>query len=141
METPLAHFNANVGHFIDDLKAIFGSADKDIVFISTAFDVTKYNARIFIEPFQRYVVNNDVFVENIMKSNATFFVNYRFEDIIPTTDHSFHLLNKFREATIRSLNKPQTLDAIFNWFKVLIYYALSDLGKDPSLLPGLNSDA
>lgn len=132
--TPLKHFNNTIASFIEDLKHIFGNDDKEILLIEGAFDIIKINARFFITPFQQYVSSTKSFRESIMTQNVDFFISYNFKEMIPDSEHSLNLLKKFRTATIIRRNDKKTLDAIFNWLKILIYYSYVDQGKDISEL-------
>jgi hypothetical protein len=135
--TALHHFNNNVKLFLADLRHIFGPNDKELLLIEGVFDMTHINARLFIEPFQNYVSSNVEFITNILNNTTSFFIDYNFEVMIPDSRHSLQLLTKFRDATIERKDDIVTLHAIFNWFKVLIYYAYKDEGKDVAELATL----
>ena len=86
-------------------------------------------------PFQQYISNNPDFVHNIMEMNTTYFIGYDFEQLLAKEqlldEYSKKLIVKFREATIARQDDIKTINAIFNWFKVMMYYAFLDQGKDP----------
>lgn len=135
MTTTLSKFNETVVQFVDDLKTIFGEHDPEILAMETMCDVMKINARIIIKPFQYYILGNPEFVKHINQQNVDYFLNCNFEDI--TTENKNissyieKLINKFKEATIKYKEDTETINSFFNWFKVMIYYAFQDEGKDP----------
>tara|TARA_Y200000002_G_C22530095_1_gene599329 strand:- start:148 stop:573 length:426 start_codon:yes stop_codon:yes gene_type:complete len=132
--SPLKHFNNTISLFINDLKHIFGEDDKEILLIEGAFDLTKINVRLFITPFQKYVASNNDFRDGLISQDVDFFINYDFKKLIPDSKHSLNLLEKFRSAAVLRREDKKTLDAIFNWFKILFYYSYLDEGKDVSEL-------
>ena len=100
-----------------------------------AYDLTKINVRLFIAPFQQYIAGNPGFVHNILQMNTAYFIGYDFEKMLAEEqlldEYSKKLIHKFREATIARQDDTKTVHAIFNWFKVMMYYAFLDQGKDP----------
>lgn len=132
-ESILSKFNATVVSFVDDLKTIFGENDKDILAMEAMCDMMKINARLSISAFQTYIIGNPIFVKHINEQNVDYFLNHDFDDVIDpsVSDYSNKLVAKFKEATRQHKNDPKTIDSIFNWFKVMIYYALLDDNKDP----------
>ena len=134
-ESPVKKFNATVHDCLGDFKAIFGESDSDIRIMEAAYDLTKINVRLFIAPFQQYIGGNPGFVHNIMQMNTAYFIGYDFEKMLAEEqlldDYSKKLINKFREATIERQDDTKTVHAIFNWFKVMMYYAFLDQGKNP----------
>ena len=127
----LRQFNDTVRLFINDLKNIFGENDRDIIRIELLTEMLSMNARLVIRPFQDSICNNDLFVQNIMRDNAEYFLNFPFEKLSVVNENEFYmkLLYKFREAIANQTNK-KTLSAIFNWFKIMIFHAYSDMGVD-----------
>ena len=130
-KSPLKHFNETVKQFLGDLKNVFESNDREIIRIETAFELTSVNARLFITPFQQQLLSNAQFVDRIMHDDVDFFIGFDFTSIIDANDETcLRMFNKFKQATIDNRNDEKLLKAIFNWFKVMIYYAKLDLGVD-----------
>lgn len=135
MTTTLAKFNETVVQFVDDLKKLFGKTDPDILAMETMCDVMKLNARIIIKPFQHYILGNPDFVQHINQQNINYFLNCQFETVTRQNQHisSYieQLVTKFKEAALNHKEDTNTIKSFFNWFKVMIYYAYLDEGKDP----------
>lgn len=133
--SPVKQFNQTVIDFLNDLKTIFGETDKDISTLEMACDMTKVNVRLVLSPFQQYISGNPVFVRNIMKMDVDYFLSYDYEQMLKANefsdDYNTKLIHKFREATKLHRHNPQTVESIFNWFKVMMYHAYTDQGKDP----------
>jgi hypothetical protein len=134
-ESSVKKFNSTVQKCLEDFKGIFGETDPDIQCIQGAFALTKINARLFIGPFQKYISNNPLFVKNIMEMNTEYFISYDFKSLLNKAnvldEYTSKLINKFRDATISHKDDKKTTDAIFNWFKVLMYYAFEDENRNP----------
>ena len=134
-ESPLKKFNSIVQDCLGHFKKIFGESDSDIRCMEGALTLVKINVRLFMTPFQQYISNNPDFVHNIMEMNTTYFIGYDFEQLLAKEqlldEYSKKLIVKFREATIARQDDIKTINAIFNWFKVMMYYAFLDQGKDP----------
>ena len=130
-KSPLKNFNETVKKFLVDLKSVFDSNDREIIRIETAFELTSVNARLFITPFQANLLSNQQFVDHIMRDDVQFFINFDFNAILDADDETcIRMFNKFKQATIDNLGNEKLLKAIFNWFKVMIYYARLDQGVD-----------
>lgn len=133
-ESVLSKFNTTVVSFVEDLKIIFGENDRDILAMEAMCDMVKINARLVLKAFQTYIVGNPVFVKNINEQNIAYFLDHNFDDVIDpsvNSDYSNKLVAKFKEATRKHKDDAKTMNSIFNWFKVMIYYALLDDNKDP----------
>jgi hypothetical protein len=134
-ETTLGKFNRTVVSFIEDLKKIFGENDADILAMEGMCDVVKLNARIIIVPFQQYILDNPVFVKNITDQNINFFLDCTFDTMRKENQqmggYINKLISKFKEATRKHRDDKNTMDSIFNWFKVMVYFAFLDRGNDP----------
>ena len=133
-ESVLSKFNSTVVSFVSDLKTIFGENDKDIMAMEAMCDMMKINARLIIGTFQKYIVTNPDFVKHINEQNVDFFLELNFDTVVDPSaagDYSNRLVAKFKEATVQHRNDADTIASIFNWFKVMIYYALLDDNKDP----------
>jgi len=133
-ESPVKKFNQTVNACLGDFKVIFGENDSDIRVMQGAYEMTKVNVRLLIVPFQQYITGNPDFVTNILEMNTDYFIGYDFEQLLKQEDalddYSNKLIRKFREATIARKDDPNTIKAIFNWFKVMMYYAFMDQGID-----------
>jgi len=128
-QTPLKKFNVTLNNFIEDLKNIFGSDDKDIIKMESAMDLTSVNARIILTPFQTYALQPN-FIKGIVQEDVDFFLHYNY-DFIAETEYTTYLLNKLRAVITRMRDDRDTTSKIFNWFKMLLYYALEDTGRNP----------
>ena len=133
--SPVKKFNATVYDCLGDFKRIFGESDADIRMMEGAYELTKLNVRLFLSPFQRYISGNPEFVHHIMEMHTAYFIGYDFEQLLAKEqlldEYSKKLITKFREATIARQDDTQTVHAMFNWFKVMMYYAFLDQGLEP----------
>lgn len=133
-ESPVKKFNQTVNACLGDFKVIFGENDSDIRIMQGAYEMTKVNVRLLIVPFQQYITGNPDFVTNIIEMNTDYFIGYDFEQLLKQEnaldEYSNKLIHKFREATIARKDDHNTIKAIFNWFKVMMYYAFMDQGID-----------
>jgi hypothetical protein len=126
--TPLKHFNENVQLFLNDLDNLFGAQDSEMRVIKAAFELTSVNARLFLKPFQHNIVSQTTFVNNILSNNIAYFIDFDFNTIINQNDTMcLRMFNKFKQATVDNRNNIPLVTAIFNWLKVMIYYAKLDL--------------
>ena len=132
-ESVLSKFNSTVVSFVEDLKKIFEDNDKDILAMEAMCDMVKINARVLLSAFQTYIVSNPEFVKHINEQNIEYFIQHDYSMISPSAnnDYSNKLISKFKQATCEHRNDKKTLDSIFNWWKIMIYYALLDDNKDP----------
>jgi hypothetical protein len=132
-ESVLSKFNSTVVSFVDDMKTLFGENDKDILAMEAMCDLMKINVRMIMTAFKTYIIGNPVFIKHINEQNIDYFLNHDFDDVIDSTvsEYSNKLVTKFKEATRKHKNDPNTIGPIFNWLKVMIYYALLDDHKDP----------
>jgi hypothetical protein len=128
-QTPLKKFNVTLNNFIEDLKNIFGADDKDIIKMESAMDLTSVNARIILTPFQTYALQ-PTFIRGIVQEDIDFFLHNNF-DFIKETEYTTYLLNKLRAVITQMRDDRETTSKIFNWFKMLLYYALEDVGRIP----------
>jgi len=128
-KSPLKSFNENVQLFLNDLGNVFGENDSEMRIIKSAFELTSINARLFITPFQNNLVNKQNFVDHILQDNIDYFIKFDFTDVIDKNDETcLRMLNKFKQATVVNRHNIELVRAIFNWLKVMIYYAKLDLG-------------
>jgi len=129
-QSPLKRFNTTVVNFIEDLKNIFGDNDRDLMKMESAMDLTTVNARIVITPFQMYALS-PLFMKGILTEDVDFFLNFNYAQVISETEYMNYLLNKLRAVVTNMRDDKETVTSIFNWFKMLLYYALEDQGKNP----------
>jgi len=130
----LRKFNNSVRGFVAELRRLFDENDEDIIVIESIIEMSKLNARVIIGPFQRYVLVNTELVKNIMSENTNFFLVYQFEELVNKnrsyTEYGYKLISKFRDALLIHQNDPKTVKNIFDWFKILVYYAANDSNVD-----------
>lgn len=129
-QTPLKKFNNTVSSFLEDLKNIFGEDDSDLRKMESAMDLTSFNARLIMTPFQHYALS-PLFVKGILTEDVDFFLSYNYSNIINESDYSTYLLSKLRSVVHKMREDTDTVSKIFNWFKMLLYYAFEDVGKNP----------
>jgi len=129
--SPVKQFNQTIEDFLEDLKKIFGPTDREIAIISTAFELTRVNVRLFLTPFQASVSSDERFVQKIMAEDADYFIGFDFATLLPENDETgLRMMNKFKQAAQENRHDKRRLTTIFNWFKVMIYYAKLDQGVD-----------
>lgn len=129
-QSPLKKFNNTVTNFIEDLKNIFGETDRDLMKLESAMDLTSVNARIIMTPFQNYALQ-PVFVRGILTEDMDLFLNFNYGQLVNETEYMSYLLNKLKAVAVNMKGDRETITKIFNWFKMLLYYAFEDQGKNP----------
>jgi hypothetical protein len=132
MESNLKKFNTTVHDFVKELKTLFEENDKDLENIETFYEMTKINVRAIIVPYQSYVIKNTSFVKNIMEENVDYFMEYNFDELIssdsPYSKYAKSLVTKFREVIKRYMvDNKNVVKAMFEWFKLMTFYAASDM--------------
>ena len=127
----LGKFNKTLSGFIDDLKNIFGENDSDINKMEAALELTRINARLIISPFQQKVLIPH-FIRNILSENINFFINYDYNEMIGDNEYAMYLFKKLKCAAVEAKDDSNTTKAMFNWFKLLMYYAFEDMGMNPA---------
>jgi hypothetical protein len=132
MESNLKKFNTTVHDFVKELKTLFEENDKDLENINTFYEMTKINVRAIIVPYQSYVIKNTSFVKNIMEENVDYFMEYNFDELIssdsPYSKYAKSLVTKFREVIKRYMvDNKNVVKAMFEWFKLMTFYAASDM--------------
>jgi len=134
METNLRKFNKTVHEFVIELKSLFEEGDRDIEMIETFYDMTKVNVRAIITPFQTHILKKKNFAKYIMEGNANYFLTYNFDSLFqsdsPYTKYARSLVTKFKDVLARNLNDEKITKAMFDWFKLMIYYSASDIQLD-----------
>jgi len=138
-ESNIKKFNTTMTEFVKDLKNIFGQSDRDLLKMETALEFTKIKVRIIMDVFVDYILNNDDFVRHIFAENLKYFLQYDFVTEIGVTSRENletigQIVIKFKKALEIKQDDSDTIKAIFNWFKMLIYYASQDQNKDVSHL-------
>lgn len=138
-ESNLKKFNTTMTDFVKDLKNIFGQSDRDLVKMEAAMEFTRIKVRIIMDVFVDYILNNDDFVRQIFAENLSFFLQYDFvTDIGVKSQESLEtigqIVTKFKKALEIKQSDAETIKAIFNWFKMLIYFASKDQNKNISHL-------
>jgi hypothetical protein len=135
MDSNLKKFNKTVCDFVKELKNLFEETDKDIENIETFYEMTKINARAIMGPFQTYILKKTSFVKYIMEEDVNYFMEYNFDQIIssdsPYSKYAKSLVLKFREVIQKHMKEnKQVVKAMFEWFKLMTFYASSDLNMD-----------
>lgn len=135
MDSNLKKFNKTVCDFVKELKNLFEETDKDIENIETFYEMTKINARAIMGPFQTYILKKTSFAKYIMEEDVNYFMEYNFDQIIssdsPYSKYAKSLVLKFREVIQKHMKEnKQVVKAMFEWFKLMTFYASSDLNMD-----------
>jgi hypothetical protein len=101
-------------------------------------ELCRLNARLVIKQFQNNIIENDQFVKKIMVGDLDFFLEI---DYIQTfqiegvdTDYGGALMKKFKQAAEIRKDDKKTIIAIFNWFRMMIYHAINDQGRDAKVV-------
>lgn len=131
--TALSQFNSTIHDFVSDLKTM--SIDKgDINKLETYIEITRVNARTIISNFQKYALR-DVFVQNIVRNNADFFVNYDPSGDVGDSTIALTLIGRIQGIVRMMMTKGdvQNVDKIFRWLKILVFHAYTDLGMDAGI--------
>jgi len=125
----LTHFNKSVHEFVADLKKM-NVLPTEIKKLETYIEVTRINARLLIRNFQNYFLK-DVFVLNILNDNTLFFINYKPTELEVNNDKTaLKLIERIQNVVNIMLqnNKTKEISSTFNWLKILVFHAYSDLG-------------
>jgi len=135
MDSYLKKFNKSVFDFVKELKMLFEEHDIDIENIETFYEMTKINARAIIGPFQAYILKKKPFARYIMEEDVKYFMEYDFNEIIssdsPYSKYAKSLVSKFKQVVQRHIEEDrQVVKAMFDWFKLMTFYAASDLKLD-----------
>ena len=135
MDSYLKKFNKSVFDFVKELKMLFEEHDIDIENIETFYEMTKINARAIICPFQAYILKKKPFARYIMEEDVKYFMEYDFNEIIssdsPYSKYAKSLVSKFKQVVQRHIEEDrQVVKAMFDWFKLMTFYAASDLKLD-----------
>ena len=125
-------FNTFVRGFVGDLRAVFPSGDPEIMCIVAALELLRVNARIVIAPFAKHLLTRTALVRALLQEDLEAIKRIDFRQIIKSSEFSYKLLRKFTLAVSAHEHDDVLRKKMFNWFKIMIYYALEDQGGDAS---------
>ena len=125
-------FNTFVRGFVGDLRAVFPSGDPEIMCIVAALELLRVNARIVIAPFAKHLLTRTALVRALLQEDLEAIKRIDFRQIIKSSEFSYKLLRKFTLAVSAHEHDDVLRKKMFNWFKLMIYYALEDQGGDAS---------
>lgn len=128
--TSLSQFNSAIHDFVADLKKM-PIERGDINKLETYVEVTRVNARTIISNFQKYALR-DVFVQNIVRNNVVFFVEYDPSQDVGGSSVALTLIGRIQGIvrSMRDKNDTENIEKTLRWLKVLVFHAYSDLGLD-----------
>ena len=136
------YFNTATDVFLQDLFGILGSDDPELLHIKKLLSVRAIDCRAVITSFQRSVLENSVFVQNILDRNVSFFADMSVQALMGTSGQdmaAFKLVTKFQTALRQYRQDEAVLDSIFNHVKVLMFHASADMQRSLiSFLPSNN---
>jgi hypothetical protein len=129
-ESYLKKFNITLRDFVADLKNVFRENDSTLMHLETVAEITKVNARIVITYFQEIVLK-PLFLEKIVNEDINFFLQYDYQEYI-TNSYGSILMSKLKNIVkeLQSQSDNEAISTIFNWFKLLVFYSMSDLGMN-----------
>jgi hypothetical protein len=129
-ESYLKKFNVTLRDFVADLKNVFRENDSTLMHLETVAEITKVNARIVITYFQEIVLK-PLFLEKIVNEDINFFLHYDYQEYI-TNSYGSILMSKLKNIVkeLQSQSDNEAISTIFNWFKLLVFYSMSDLGMN-----------
>ena len=126
----LSLFNTAVYEFIADLKKM-NILSNEIAKLETYVEVTRVNARAIISNFQSNLLR-DVFVQNILKNNVHFFIEYDATSEVSGDNTALTLIKRIQELvrTMASQGASDNIALTLKHLKVLCFHAYADLGID-----------
>lgn len=145
MDSNLKKFNKTVFDFVQEIKNLFEETDKDIENIETFYEMTKFNVRAIMGPFQTYILKKTSFAKYIMEEDVDYFMEFNFDEIISTDSPYFKyaksLISKFREVIQKYMKEDRKIvKSMFEWFKLMTFYAASDLKIELNEIMGIPSE-
>lgn len=128
-ESKLTLFNNTLDDFVADLEIVI-NGDPFLQKLAGYLTLKSSNARVFITPFQKYGLC-EKYVEAILNEDTHFFEkeanNYgEGED----TTSNFDFFNKIANIISSVKNNKDITHKIFEWLKLLVFFALGDTGID-----------
>lgn len=73
---------------------------------------------------------NRTVVSALLRQDINAILEYDFKSILSNSDFAYTLLNKFTVTVHANKTNEELCEKMFNWFKLMIYYALEDSGYD-----------
>ena len=126
-QTNLGKFNQTLREFVEDIQIIVNRNDRDVNKLEASLDVLKINARFYIKIFAENALT-DRNLLNLFEGNDDFFLNQNYNHYVNNNENYLRLMNKIKQMFI-SLNEANR-KKVYDYFKLLTYYALKDTGKD-----------
>ena len=130
--TSLSQFNTSIHEFVADLKTM-SLEQSDTNKLQTYVEITRINARTIINNFQAYVLR-DVFVQNILRNNIDFFINYDPSGDVGDSETVSKIIVRIQSIvnSMHTKGDVENIDKTLRWLKILVFHAYSDLGIDAS---------
>jgi hypothetical protein len=126
-QTILGKFNQTLREFVEDIQVIVNRKDKDVNKLEASLDVLTYNARFYIKMFSENALTDHNLI-NLFEGNNDFFLNQNYDHYTNNNENYIKLMTKIKQMFI-SLNEANR-KKVYDYFKLLTYYALKDIGKD-----------
>ena len=126
----VSQFNCHLKNLISNLRSVFPT-DNDLTDFEDYYEFVHVNVRMFINPFQEFVVTDSQYVKNILSSNKQWFILHDFSndktigrDLGKYENKKVRIIIKLKELI--SSTPEDAMKTIFDNMKVLIYFALLD---------------
>ena len=123
MSSYILQFNNQLKDFLEDLKLL---DLEDIDKIDNNMYYLKFNSKIAINLFRKYISQNEIYRYMIFEQNGNFFLNQSYNNNIE--DVTQMMVKQIKNKWI-DFNEDQK-QKIWNYFKILIYYSDKDLDID-----------
>ena len=123
MTSYISQFNNQLKNFLEDLKLL---DLEDIDKIDNNMYYLKFNSKIAVNLFRKYIAQNEIYRYMIFEQNENFFLNQGYNNNIE--DITQVMVTQIKNKWI-NLNKDQK-QKIWNYFKILVYYSDKDLDID-----------
>lgn len=131
IDSKLTLFNNTLDQFVADLESVI-KGDKFLQKLAGYLTLKSSNARVFITPFQKYGLRA-TYVEAILNEDTSFFEKEAAEYSLKSSDESpsnFDFFNKIANIIMSVKTNNDITHKIFEWLKLLIFFALEDAGID-----------
>jgi len=131
-ESKLTLFNNTLDEFVADLESVI-NGDPFLQKLAGYLTLKSSNARVFITPFQKYGLR-EKYVEAILNEDTYFFEKEAndYSNLIEGEDvaTNFDFFNKIANIISSVKNNKNITRKIFEWLKLLVFFALEDTGID-----------
>ncbi|AII17007.1 hypothetical protein JO84_gp259 [Aureococcus anophagefferens virus] len=131
MTSNLKQFNTSLIKFVGELKQMNIGLASELSQLENFLEITHINARAVISIFQKYFLT-DLFIQNILKNNISFFILYNNFNNIPEKDKeiAISVIGKIQTLakTLQDKDENDKISTILKNLKILAYFAYSDLG-------------